>query len=324
MNRKFFIITLIVVAWIAFSCGSKQVIADDTFIIEVQQQPEPEEEPSGPTRAELVMKALHAAYPREISAVEFRDDDWAVLMHDVWYYYAEGRLLHEDIRENVGNYRSQSFYRYSVELAPFAVRPIPEPRTGNNNNNNNNNNAAQQRVVLSRSSFLDDLWRARTRDEAYSNLRVVRFLGHSVRIHYKIVDALAAVNERILEEARADRTVQTWINNLAIPETWSWRNIAATQSRSLHSYGIALDLLPRSLGRLQTYWLWTSQYRVDWYNVPYEERYHPPDAVIKAFEAYGFTWGGKWQQFDTMHFEYRPDILILSDMSFTHILPEED
>jgi hypothetical protein len=34
--------------------------------------------------------------------------------------------------------------------------------------------------------------------------------------------------------------------------------------------------------------------------------------VVKAFEAYGFIWGGKRMFFDTMHFEYRPGILIFS------------
>ena len=321
MNKKIFII-LVVVGWIVFSCGSKQVIADEPHFAGEQSLIEQEPEPSGPTRAELVMRALHMAYPREITAVEFRDGDWAVLMHDVWYFYAEGRLLYEDIRENAGSYRSQTFYRYSAELAPFTPRVVTTGGGNNSGGGGGGGGTTQPRVVLGRSSFLDDLWQSRNRDESYSNLRTVRFLSHSVRIHYKIVDALAAVEAKILDEARTDRTVQTWINNLAVPESWSWRNIAASESRSLHSYGVAIDLLPRSLGRLQTYWLWTSQYRSDWYNVPYEERYHPPDAVIKAFEAYGFTWGGKWQTFDTMHFEYRPDILILSDMPPTLVLPE--
>jgi hypothetical protein len=37
-----------------------------------------------------------------------------------------------------------------------------------------------------------------------------------------------------------------------------------------------------------------------------------PDAVVAAFERHGFVWGGKWLFFDTMHFEYRPEILILA------------
>jgi hypothetical protein len=28
-----------------------------------------------------------------------------------------------------------------------------------------------------------------------------------------------------------------------------------------------------------------------------------------VFERQGFIWGGKWWHFDTMHFEYRPEII---------------
>ena len=36
--------------------------------------------------------------------------------------------------------------------------------------------------------------------------------------------------------------------------------------------------------------------------------------VIKTFESFGFIWGGKWGNFDTMHFEYRPEIFVLSSI----------
>jgi len=32
-----------------------------------------------------------------------------------------------------------------------------------------------------------------------------------------------------------------------------------------------------------------------------------PWQVVEAFEAEGFIWGGKWNHFDCMHFEYRPE-----------------
>jgi hypothetical protein len=35
-----------------------------------------------------------------------------------------------------------------------------------------------------------------------------------------------------------------------------------------------------------------------------------PQAIVDAFEAEGFIWGGKWHSFDFMHFEYRPELLI--------------
>jgi hypothetical protein len=38
----------------------------------------------------------------------------------------------------------------------------------------------------------------------------------------------------------------------------------------------------------------------------------PPVSVIAAFEHEGFVWGGKWLFFDTMHFEYRPEIIVMA------------
>ena len=34
-----------------------------------------------------------------------------------------------------------------------------------------------------------------------------------------------------------------------------------------------------------------------------------PAEVIDIFERHGFIWGGKWSHYDTMHFEYRPELL---------------
>ena len=31
--------------------------------------------------------------------------------------------------------------------------------------------------------------------------------------------------------------------------------------------------------------------------------------IVRAFEAEGFIWGGKWHEYDLMHFEYRPEII---------------
>jgi hypothetical protein len=32
-------------------------------------------------------------------------------------------------------------------------------------------------------------------------------------------------------------------------------------------------------------------------------------STMDAFEAEGFIWGGRWYHYDTMHFEYRPELL---------------
>jgi hypothetical protein len=36
--------------------------------------------------------------------------------------------------------------------------------------------------------------------------------------------------------------------------------------------------------------------------------------VVRYFEDEGFVWGGKWLMFDTIHFEYRPEILVLNGL----------
>lgn len=34
-----------------------------------------------------------------------------------------------------------------------------------------------------------------------------------------------------------------------------------------------------------------------------------PQALIDIFEKHGFIWGGRWYHYDTMHFEYRSEII---------------
>jgi peptidoglycan LD-endopeptidase CwlK len=35
--------------------------------------------------------------------------------------------------------------------------------------------------------------------------------------------------------------------------------------------------------------------------------------IVKIFEKYGFIWGGKWYHYDTMHFEYRPELIVSAE-----------
>jgi hypothetical protein len=34
-----------------------------------------------------------------------------------------------------------------------------------------------------------------------------------------------------------------------------------------------------------------------------------PQGIVDIFEKHGFIWGGKWYHYDTMHFEYRPELV---------------
>ncbi|MDR2768211.1 MAG: M15 family metallopeptidase [Treponema sp.] len=258
--------------------------------------------------AERVMKAYAEAYPA-VERAEYRNGDWAVLLKGRWFYWADGRLLSEEKRANT-EYARQSFYYYERDLGPWeepdaaAAERLKQILPGRRAN-----------PPLRDPDFFDTLWEARNSNEAYANLVGVSFLGKRFSVHKALAPKLAAVEARVREAAKSDSSINGWIASLGSIGAWSWRNVAATASRSYHSYGVALDIQPARLQGLATYWQWTSDAGVEWYMTPYERRWHPPAAVIRAFEAYGFCWGGKWLLFDTMHFEYRPEILIACGMS---------
>jgi hypothetical protein len=84
-----------------------------------------------------------------------------------------------------------------------------------------------------------------------------------------------------------------------IAGTYNCRAVADTGAPSPHSYGIAIDLNTASAD----YWYW--QPHAD--PLPYRNRI--PAAIVAIFEKHGFIWGGKWYHYDTMHFEFRPELL---------------
>ena len=314
MIKKAAVVLLILITGILYSCDIKKTAAvtdtdnnQDIESIEVTEYREP-------TRAELVIKALALAFPDNIEKIEFRNDDWALLLRGTWYYYAGGRLLPETELENAEKYRPYQIYNYPAELPEWRELTPEETERRRNWIKNRSENP---NPLLRSNFFIDDLWQSPNQRETEKNMERITFLGKPIKIHKMILNQTAVVEEQILEAAKTDPLVQAWINSIDILEGYGWRNIAQTRSRSYHSYGLAIDLLPKSLGKKQTYWLWTSQYREDWWNVSYNERYHPPEAVIKVFEENGFIWGGKWPLFDTMHFEYRPEVLI-----FNGLLPQ--
>jgi hypothetical protein len=78
------------------------------------------------------------------------------------------------------------------------------------------------------------------------------------------------------------------------------RPVADTGRLSMHAFAAAIDL---NLA-YSDYWLWHKEGAGP---IPYRNRM--PAEIVAAFEKHGFIWGGKWYHYDTMHFEYRPELL---------------
>jgi D-alanyl-D-alanine carboxypeptidase len=79
--------------------------------------------------------------------------------------------------------------------------------------------------------------------------------------------------------------------------TFNCRTVKDTGVRSMHAWGAAIDVNTK----FADYWLWNPK------GSGYRNRL--PVEIVQIFEKHGFIWGGKWEHFDTMHFEYRPELL---------------
>jgi hypothetical protein len=83
--------------------------------------------------------------------------------------------------------------------------------------------------------------------------------------------------------------------------TYVCRPIAGTKQISAHGHGIAIDIATKP----SHYWRWSGG--KPGAAIPY--RNSIPIEIVEIFERHGFIWGGKWYHYDTMHFEYRPELV---------------
>jgi hypothetical protein len=138
------------------------------------------------------------------------------------------------------------------------------------------------------------------KNEVVKHLRAVQWLpkrnGGSVKV--TTVNGVAEALERVsreLDELPGDQT------KYLVPAagTYNCRNVAGSRAISMHAYGAAIDI---SAGHAD-YWRWEADRSAPrWHN-------RVPVAIVRIFEKHGFIWGGAWYHYDTMHFEYRPELL---------------
>lgn len=97
-----------------------------------------------------------------------------------------------------------------------------------------------------------------------------------------------------------------WSDN---PSTYYYRTIKDTNRVSMHSFGIAIDISPSKAE------YWKNEAKDETAKISYKNSV--PLSVVEIFEKYGFIWGGRWYHYDTMHFEYRPELLAPSCLDNT-------
>ena len=138
-----------------------------------------------------------------------------------------------------------------------------------------------------------------TPQEVRAGCETVDFLGQKLLFssRHGAAAALRRVVQRLEAHLAAHPEDRAWI--LPSAGTFAHRQVAGSEALSAHAFAVAIDLNPDK----NPYWRWNPAP-----DILQNAREHFPQAIVDAFEAEGFIWGGKWHAFDFMHFEYRPEI----------------
>lgn len=132
--------------------------------------------------------------------------------------------------------------------------------------------------------------------KAVSNHLVqARLMGQRLHLSPAAAQAINRADAILSPQAAYEPRLKTL---LKMDGGFAWRRIAGENRLSPHAFGIAFDISPG----IATYWRW-SKLRPH----PLQKSY--PTSIVAAFENEGFIWGGKWHEYDLMHFEYRPEII---------------
>lgn len=152
------------------------------------------------------------------------------------------------------------------------------------------------------SEFFDRIYGDCTRNEVVQHLVDVVWLPakRGQKIKFSSVNGAAA---KLTEVSRELDNLDAQFDKYLLPiaGTYNCRPIAGSTRVSAHGHGIAIDLALKHAH----YWRWSKPDSIGVY--AYQNQF--PVEIVHIFEKHGFIWGGRWYHYDTMHFEYRPELL---------------
>lgn len=137
-----------------------------------------------------------------------------------------------------------------------------------------------------------------------SNLVSVPWFGQNVK--FTRVNGAADSLRKVAAELARHPELKPYLKSSG---TFYWRPVRGAKRLSAHSYGIAFDI---GAGH-NDYWLWKNPGASETAKIKYVNRM--PKKIAEIFQKHGFIWGGSWYHFDTMHFEFRPELLIYAQES---------
>jgi D-alanyl-D-alanine carboxypeptidase len=172
---------------------------------------------------------------------------------------------------------------------PYVRGPLTKPHGANNDPGRFRNVA-----------FFDKMYGDCSKGEVQKKLARVAWLPKSGGGLVEITTVNGVANKLRAVSVELDR-LPSEIKKYVFPSagTFNCRTVKDTGNPSMHAWGAAIDINVK----FADYWLWSKS--------GYRNRV--PMQIVEIFEKHGFIWGGKWGHFDTVHFEYRPELLEAPD-----------
>ncbi len=199
------------------------------------------------------------------------------------------RMLYDDGREKTGLQKLES-----PDLEDQMSQSYPK----NGGTNPPENDAGRIRSEL----FFKKMY-GQTKQAVEANLTEIRWLPNRSDTRLRVTN-INGVAEKLQAISNELDSLPELLKYLEKPGgTFVWRNIRGTARLSNHSFGNAVDI---NVGQ-SDYWQWACNCTEEAVFPAYKNRI--PRQIVAIFEKYGFIWGGNWRHFDTMHFEYRPELL---------------
>lgn len=138
----------------------------------------------------------------------------------------------------------------------------------------------------------------RSAAEVNTHLESVECFGATVPMTN--VNGAADSLRAVIREAASYPHLQKYFDR---PTSFYWRTVRGANRLSAHSFGIAVDIGVK----YSNYWRWSNPGKDEDARIGYENNF--PEELIKLFEGHGFISGARWYHYDTMHFEFRPEII---------------
>lgn len=289
MNKAQIPIVLFVLCISTTACANSATTSESSIgtLIDSSEQYSAEsfDETSSTGKSEQIIKSEPVNIPQGAQALISAYPDFIKSYNNGYIEFKDGTsMLYNDGKEKTFDEKLDNSDLEDMFYVPYAL-PNPKPEY-------------LADAGRSRNEALFKKMYGNSAAAVQKNLVNVPWFGQNVK--FTSVNGAAEQLKKVAAELAKYPELRKYLKSSG---SFYWRKVRGANRMSAHSYGIAFDIGVEH----SDYWLWKNPKASETTKISYVNRI--PAKIVEIFQKHGFIWGGSWYHFDTMHFEYRPEIL---------------